>query len=134
MTVAVPDGRGSHATSSAAGLAHHTTITAAAAAGILTNSELAQAGTVECVALTITLDRPLGTAGRPNTPVPLHTGRMGPDTPHVVRVRLVCYALGLEPESTPTTLDLLLASIRSGRYNLIVVNFYANHSNLVKVP
>jgi hypothetical protein len=45
-----------------AALAHHTTITAAAA-GILTNSELAQAGTVECVALTITLDRPLGTAG-----------------------------------------------------------------------
>jgi hypothetical protein len=44
-----------------------------------------------------------------------------------------CYALGLELESTPTTLDLLLASIRSGRYNLIVVNFYANHSNLDKV-
>jgi hypothetical protein len=45
-----------------------------------------------------------------------------------------CYALGLEPESTPTTLDLVLASIGSGQYNQIVVNFYANHTNLDKVP
>jgi hypothetical protein len=40
-----------------------------------------------------------------------------------------CYALGLEPESTPTTLDLFLDSIGSGQYNQVVVNFYANHSN-----
>jgi hypothetical protein len=84
---------------------------------------------------TITFGRPWGTASRPSTPAPLSSVRGWDQThPHVLRVRLVCYALGLELESTPTTLDLLLASIGSGRYNLIVVNFYANHSNLVKVP
>jgi hypothetical protein len=44
------------------------------------------------------------------------------------------YALGLEPESTPTTLADFLDSIASGHYNQIVMNFYANHSGWDQAP
>lgn len=44
------------------------------------------------------------------------------------------YALGLEAESTPTTLSDFLDSIASGQYNQIVMNFYANHSGWDKAP
>ena len=44
------------------------------------------------------------------------------------------YALGLEPDSTPATLESFLSSLAFGGYNQIVMNFYANHSHWDDAP
>jgi hypothetical protein len=44
------------------------------------------------------------------------------------------WALGLEPDTTPTSLESFLDSIQSGGFNQIVMNFYANHSGWDKAP
>lgn len=44
------------------------------------------------------------------------------------------YALGLEADTTPTTLDAFLDSLKPGQFNQIILNFYVNHSSWDHAP